>query len=157
VFWLVYDGATSWRSLSFYHRPKVQDVEALAESEFATIPEASLPACPIISKAFVSYLAGSVAVSPYRRGTADPRATGFAEEVAAARFGKLNPFKNSEHMAYLKRKLGERCHEAPNGAIPAARTGDEEDKGGLPDPSAVTANAFAADGAGDSTDRLEMD
>jgi hypothetical protein len=54
VFWLVYDDATSWRSLSFYQRPKVEDVEALAESEFAAIPEASLPACPNlkISKPF---------------------------------------------------------------------------------------------------------
>ncbi len=100
VFWLVYDGATSWRSLSFYHCPKVEDVEALAESEFVASPEASLPACPTISKAFVSYLAGLVAVSPYQRCTADPHAAGFAEEVAAATFGKLNALKNSENMAY---------------------------------------------------------
>jgi hypothetical protein len=58
--------------------PKVEDVEALAESEFAAIPEASLPACPKNSRPFVSYMAGLVAVSPYRRCTADPRAAGFA-------------------------------------------------------------------------------
>jgi hypothetical protein len=59
--------------LQYHQRPKVEDVEALAESEFAAIPDASLPACSKISKAFVSYLSGLVAVSPYRRGTADPR------------------------------------------------------------------------------------
>ncbi len=60
--------------------PRVEDVEALAESEFAAIPEASLPACPKNSRPFqvVSYMAGLVAVSPYRRCTADPRAAGFA-------------------------------------------------------------------------------
>jgi hypothetical protein len=55
VFWLVYDDYTSWRSLSFYHRPKVEDIEAHAESKFAAIPEASLPACPKISKLFIAY------------------------------------------------------------------------------------------------------
>jgi hypothetical protein len=81
--------------LQYHQRPKVEDVEAVAESEFAAaIPDASLPACSKISKAFVSYLAGLVAVSPYRRGTADPRAAGFAEEVAAATFGKLHAYKS---------------------------------------------------------------
>ena len=44
VFWLVYDDATSWRSLSFYHRTKVEDIKehkALAESEFAEIAESA--------------------------------------------------------------------------------------------------------------------
>ncbi len=41
-------------------------------------------------------------------------------------FGKLNAFKNWEHMAYLKLKLGEWYCEAPNGASPAALTGDKE-------------------------------
>jgi hypothetical protein len=42
-------------------------------------------------------------------------------------------------------------------ASPVARMGDEEDAGGPPDPSTVAATAFAADGTGDSADRLEMD
>ena len=63
-----------------------QGFEALAESEFAVIPEASLQACLKTSKLFIAYLEGFVAVSPHRRagGTADPRATGFVEEVSAA-------------------------------------------------------------------------
>jgi hypothetical protein len=36
-------------------------IEALAESELAVIPEASLPACLKISKLFIAYLEGSVA------------------------------------------------------------------------------------------------
>ena len=36
-----------------------------------------------ISKTFVAYLEGLVVVTPYHRGTADPRASGYAEEVAA--------------------------------------------------------------------------
>ena len=54
-----------WRSLSFYHRPKVEVIKALAESEFAAIPEASLPACPKIFKLFIAYLEGFVAVFPH--------------------------------------------------------------------------------------------
>ncbi len=60
-------------------------------------------------------------------------------------------------MAYLQRKLREWYCEAPNGANPAARTGDEEDEGGLQNPSIVAATAFPAVGTGDSSDRLEMD
>jgi hypothetical protein len=52
-------------------------------------------------------LAGLVAVSQHRCVTTDPYAAGFAEEVAAAVLEKLNEFKNAEHMAYLKCKLGE--------------------------------------------------
>jgi hypothetical protein len=92
-------------------------------------------------------------------GTADPRAASLTEEVAAATFGKLNAYKNSEHIANLKRKLGEWYREAPNGASPGARTGDEEDEGGPQNPSAVaaTGTAFPAVGTGDSSDRLAMD
>ena len=83
AFWLVCDDATSWdggSACSFCRRPKMRgsDMEALAESEFAAIPEASLPACAKISKPFVSYLAGLMVVSPYRCGTVNPRAAGFA-------------------------------------------------------------------------------
>ena len=35
------------------------------------------------TQAFVAYLEGLVVVTPYHRGTADPRASGYAEEVAA--------------------------------------------------------------------------
>jgi hypothetical protein len=82
--------------------------EALAESEFAVIPEASLPACPKISKLFIAYLKGIVSIFSHQRagGTADPRAAGFTEEVSAAAFVRLNAFKNAEHMAYVKHTLG---------------------------------------------------
>jgi hypothetical protein len=65
VFWLENNDSTLWWSLSFYHRPKVEVIEALAESEFAAIPEASLQACPKISKLFIAYLEGFVAVFPH--------------------------------------------------------------------------------------------
>jgi hypothetical protein len=132
--------------VSFYHRPKV---EALAESEFEVIPE---PARPKNSKPFLSYLTGLVAMSPYLVYlcyTYNPRATGFAEEVAAAMFDKLNAFKNSEHIAYMKDKLGEWHSKAANGASPAAREGNQGERG-LPDLSTVAAT-------GDSTDWLAMD
>jgi hypothetical protein len=85
VFWLENNDSTLWQSLSFYHRPKVEVIEALAESELEVIPEASLQACPRISKLSIAYLEGFVAVFSHRRagGTADPRAAGFAKEVSA--------------------------------------------------------------------------
>ena len=64
VFWLVYDNlsgaSTAWWSLSFYQRSRVEDIEALAESEFPEIAASpsgnALPAIPKISKHFVAYL-----------------------------------------------------------------------------------------------------
>ena len=49
-----------------------------------------------------------MAVAPYHRGTADPRAilVGLAEEVAADAFDKLNSVKKAEYMAFLKRNDG---------------------------------------------------
>jgi hypothetical protein len=123
VFWLVYDDSTSWRSLSSFRRSTAGDVETLAESEFAEIAESSsgpaLPACPKISKTFVAYLEALVAVAPYHRGTADPRAIGYAEDVAADAFDKLNAVKKSDYMAFLKRRLGEWYRGAPKGLGPA--------------------------------------
>jgi hypothetical protein len=122
--------------LSFYHPQEVEDIEALAESEFAAIPKASLQAWPKNSEPFDSYgilpggPSGCVPVPGDRRGTADPRAAGFAKEIAAASFEKLKTFKNSEHMAYLKRKLGDYYSEAPNGASPAAWGGVTRERGG---------------------------
>jgi hypothetical protein len=67
-------------------------------------------------------------VSPYRHGTADPRAARLAEEFAAAAFETLNAVKKAEHMAFLKCKLGEWYLADPNGISPAAAwRGDEED------------------------------
>jgi hypothetical protein len=91
--------------MSFYHRSTVKDIQILAESEFAAIAKISLPAC-----LFVAYLRGLVAMAasmaPYRRGTADPRAAGFTEEVSGEDLEKPNMVKKSEHMDFLKRKLG---------------------------------------------------
>ena len=99
VFWLVYDDLSSWPSMSFYHRTSVEDVEALAQSEYSAIAESpsgrALHAVPKISKLLVAYLQGLVAVSPYFRGTADPRASGYAEEVATDAFDKLNVIKKA--------------------------------------------------------------
>ena len=57
VFWLVYDDATQLVLLSSPISTKVEDIKALAESEFAAIPKAPLQACPKISKPFAAYLA----------------------------------------------------------------------------------------------------
>jgi hypothetical protein len=145
VFWLEYDDSTLWRSLSFYHRPKVEVIEALADSEFAAIPEAFLPACPKISKPelFIAYLEGFVAVCPHRRvgGTADPRAAGFAEEAAA--FVRLNTFKNQERGAHgLREAHAREMGEGPNGISPAARRGDEQEA--APSEQSVVAAAAQA-------------
>ena len=72
-----------------YHRLTVEDIEPLAESEFAAIARTSLLACLKISKLFVAYwrpVEGLVAVALYRHCTTDPRAAGYAEEVAAEAF-----------------------------------------------------------------------
>ena len=63
------------------------------------------PAVPKISKQFVAYLEGLVAVAPYARGTADPRATGLAEGVADAVFDQLNKERRKDYMDFLKRKV----------------------------------------------------
>ena len=94
VFWLVYDNMSGapipWRSLSFYDLSRVEDIagEALAESEFSKIAASpsgnGQSAVQKISKHFVAYLEGLVALPPYARGTADPRATGLAEAVAVS-------------------------------------------------------------------------
>jgi hypothetical protein len=57
----------------------VEDIEALAESEFAVIAKTSLQACPNGSKLLVAYLEDLLAVAPYRRGIADPRAQVFTQ------------------------------------------------------------------------------
>ena len=74
------------RSLSFYDRSRVEDIEALAESELSEIAASpsgnGQQAVPKISKHFVAYLEGLVAVAPCAHGTTDPRATGLAEGIA---------------------------------------------------------------------------
>jgi hypothetical protein len=62
-------------------------------SVFAVIAKTSLPACPKDFKLLVAYLEGLRAVAPYRRGTDDPRAAVFSEEVAGKAFDKLNAVK----------------------------------------------------------------
>ncbi len=71
-------------------------MEALSESEFAAIARTSpLQACLKISKLFVANQKGLVAVAPsrYQRGTTDPRAAGYTEEVATEAFKSLNTVK----------------------------------------------------------------
>ena len=152
VFWLVYDDVSSWRSMSFYHRSKVEDIEALAESEFAAIDD-SAPACPKISKHLVAYMEGLVAVAPYLRGTADPSAQGFAEAVAAEAFDRLNAVKKAQYMDFLKRKLGEWYRAAPKGLRPApAPEVDEPDL-----PRAGGDGAQAEDGVSTATFTFPLD
>jgi hypothetical protein len=80
-------------TVSFYHRSTVEDLEALAESEFAVIARTSLQAYPKKFKLFVAYLEGLVAVAQYRSGTAYPHAAGYTEEVAGEAFESLNMAK----------------------------------------------------------------
>ena len=111
VFWLVLDDAFSWRSMSRLACNTVEEVEHLAESQYVSIAAsksgAALKAVPKISKHLVAYMAGLVAVSPYKHGAFDPRAKGIAEQAATEAFNNLNKLKNEPYMAYLKRKLGE--------------------------------------------------
>ena len=158
VFWLVYDDASSWRSLSSLQRSRVEDIEALAEEEYAEIPEsasgAKQPSCPKISKTFVAYLAGLVVVAPYHRGTADLRASGYAEEVAVDAFGKLNAVSKKDFMPYMKRKLGEWYRAAPKGPETARKATED-------DPERLVPSAGAADepedGASTSAFTLALD
>ena len=159
VFWLVYnDATTSWRSLSHLHRSRVEDIEALAEAEYDAIPEsasgAAQPSCPKISKTFIAYLEGLVVVAPYHRGTADPRASGYAEEVAVDAFDKLNAVSKKDFMPYMKRKLGEWYRAAPKGPETARKATED-------DPERLAPSAGAADepedGASTSAFTLALD
>ena len=159
VFWLVYnDATTSWRSLAYLQRSRVEDIEALAESEYDAIPESASGvaqlSCPKISKTFVADLEGLVVVAPYHRGTADPRASGYAEEVALEAFAKLNAVLKKDFMPYMKRKLGEWYRAAPKGPE-TARQATEDDPERLA-PSAGAADE-PADGASTSAFTLALD
>ena len=111
VFWLVLDDAFSWRSMSRLSCNTVEEVEHLAESQYLSIAAsrsgAALPAIPKISKHLVAYMEGLVAVSPYKDGTFDDRATGVAEHAYTQAFNNLNKIKNEPYMIHLKRKIGE--------------------------------------------------
>ena len=88
-----------------------------------------------------------MAVAPYLRGTADPRAQGFAENVAAEAFDRLNAVKKADYMDFLKRKLGEWYRAAPKGLRPApAPEVDEPDL-----PRAGGDGAQAEDGVSTAT------
>ena len=82
-------------TVSFYHCSTVEDIEALAESEFAVIARTSLQAYSKNFKLFDAYLEGLVAVAQYRSGTASgyPHAAGYTEEVAGEAFESLNMAK----------------------------------------------------------------
>ena len=117
VFWLVLDDVFSWRSMSRLSCNTVEEVEQLAESQYLSIAAsksgALKNAIPKISKHLVAYMAGLVAVSPYKNGPFDSRAKGVAEHAATEAYNQLNKLKNEPYMAYLKRKLGEWYREAP--------------------------------------------
>ena len=89
VFWLVFDGLSTWRSIPQLYC-SVDEMESLADAQFDATPAAMRGAFPAlcavtkISRNFVAYLqvAGLVVVTPYLGGTADPRAAGLAEAHA---------------------------------------------------------------------------
>ena len=132
---------TPWRSFSFYDRSRVEDIEALAKSEFSEIAASpsgnGQPAVPKISKHVVAYLEGLVAVPPYARCTADPRATGLAEGVADAVFDQLNKARKKDYMNFLKRKLGEWYRAALQGVLSQGPVWREEEGPEEPVPSAA--------------------
>jgi hypothetical protein len=76
--------------------------------------------------------------------------SGFAKEVATGVFEKLSEVKKVVHMAFCRRKFGERYSAAPNGISPAAaRRSDEEDsEAGPPTQSVRSAVAAATNAAG---------
>lgn len=146
VFWLMFDDALSWRSMSLLRVScsTAEEAELLALSEYPPI-EASpsgpaLKAVPKISKQLVAYLEGLVAVSPYKDGPFDSRAHGVAEHAYSEALAELNKHKTEDFQKYLKRKLGDWYREAPKpvrlqGAaapdgVDAAPAGEEEEEEG---------------------------
>ena len=131
VFWLVFDDAFSWRSMSNLSCNTVEEIEHLAESQYLSIAAsksgAALKAIPKISKHLVAYMEGLVAVSPYQDGPFDSRAKGVAEHTSAEAFNLLNKLNNEPYMAYLKRKLGEWYREAPKPERKQPVPDEEED------------------------------
>jgi hypothetical protein len=88
VFWLVFDDSLShsWRSMSNLACDTMKEVEQLADSQYLFITASrsgsALSAVPKISKNLVVYMAGLLAVSPYRHGPFN-----FAKGVAQHTFG----------------------------------------------------------------------
>ena len=155
VFWLVLDDAFSWRSMSRLACNTVEEVEHLAESQCVSIAAsksgAALKAVPKISKHLVAYMAGLVAVSPYKHGAFDPRAKGIAEQAATEAFNNLNKLKNEPYMAYLKRKLGEWYSEAPQPERQQPVADDDEDEPAHGDDLAAEPEDGDGAGAGDGS------
>ena len=73
----------------------------MAESQYLSIAAsksgALKNAIPKISKHLVAYMAGLVAVSPYKNGPFDSRAKGVAEHAAAEAYNQLNKLKNEPY------------------------------------------------------------
>jgi hypothetical protein len=89
-----------------------------------------LPAVGKISKNLVTYMAGLVAVSPYKHGPFDSRAKGVAKHSSAEAMENLNKLKNEPYIAYLKRKLGEWYCEASRPLRKQPVDEEEEPTGG---------------------------
>jgi hypothetical protein len=104
VFWLVFDDSLSWRSMSNMACDTAEEVVPLADSQYLSIAASrsgrALPAVPKISKNLVAYMAGLVAVSPYKHGPFDSRAKGVAEHASAEVMKNLNKLKNEPCMTY---------------------------------------------------------
>ena len=98
-----------------------------------------------------------MALAPYFRGTADPRAAGLAEGVAAGAFDKLNKAKKKDYMDFMKRKLGEWYRAAPQG-VRQGTAKVEEDGAEEPGPGPSAAGpAEAADGESSAEYMFPMD
>jgi len=122
VFWLVWDDASSWRSMSRLSCNTVEEVEHLAESQYVSIAASksgpALKAVPKISKHLVAYMAGLGAVSPYMGGPFDPRVKGIAEQAATQAFNKLNRLTAMERQhAKLTAMEAYRYGEATRGRL----------------------------------------
>ena len=66
-----------------------------------------------------------MAVAPYARGTADPRATALAEGVADAVFDQLNKARKKDYMDILNQS-------SENGTAGDAEPGTRQEGGGRP-------------------------
>jgi hypothetical protein len=95
VFWLVLYSSLSWRSMSCLSCDTAEDseeVEQLVDSQYLSIATSTsrsgraLPAVPKISKDLDAYMAGVVALSPYRHGpfNLNSRAKGVTEHWHAS-------------------------------------------------------------------------
>lgn len=130
VFWLVFDQVPTWQSLANLHVSTLQQVETLVRDdypEFADSPSGKgMAAVPKISKTFIGYLSGLLAVSPFYRSMGDERVKGLAEAQRDRFYNLAKPVPTDEFKDYLARKLKEWYSAVPGGVCSGDAAAEEE-------------------------------